>query len=110
MEKKNYNKIYEEKNKKAAVVEAPEEVKEEPVEAVVEEVAPKKEKVIKLPFMVEVIGDLNLNVRKVPNGDIFTSIPDGANAKVLEISEDGKWYHIESPKGWIKSEFTKKVK
>lgn len=110
MEKKNYNKIYNEKNKKdeEAVV-VSEDPKVEPAVAE-EEAAPKKEKAIKLPFMGEVIGDLNLNVRKSPNGDVFTSIPDGANVKVLEISEDGNWYFIESPKGYVKAEFIKKSK
>lgn len=114
--KTNYNKAYERKNKVEnevldPVIEAevtPEET--EVVEEVKEEVAPKREKIQKFPFMIEVIGDLALNVRKTPNGEIFKSIPNGANAKVLEISEDGEWYLIESPKGFIKKEFTKKVK
>lgn len=69
----------------------------------------KKDKITK-PFMVEIIGNLNLNVRKKPMGEIFTSLAPGAQAKVLDISEDDKWYQIESPNGFIMKEFTKKVK
>lgn len=107
--KQNYNKMYDKKNatdvEEKVVTEEPvvEEIKEEPKPE-------KKERVQKLPFMVEIIGNLNLNVRKTPNGEIVTSIPDGAQARVMEISEDGNWYFIESPKGYIKKEFTKKVK
>lgn len=128
--KQNYNKIYDKKNN------APVEIKQEGLDlddAIETEITPegvvektvkdvivdsevgkvekpeKKDKVTK-PFMIEVIGNLNLNVRKTPMGEIFTSLAPGAQAKVLDISEDGKWYQIESPKGFIMKEFTKKVK
>lgn len=70
----------------------------------------KKEEKVTTPFMVEITGNLNLNVRKKPMGEIFTSLASGAQAKVLDISEDGEWYQIESPKGFIMKKFTKKVK
>lgn len=114
--KKDYSKAYDNANKEKELrtngfnadeiipkTIAEEEVKEEPK-------TENKEKVVKLPFMVEIIGNLNLNVRKKPMGEIFTSLAPGAQAKVLDISEDGKWYQIESPKGFIMKEFTKKVK
>ena len=70
----------------------------------------KKEEKVTTPFMVEITGNLNLNVRKKPMGEIFTSLASGAQAKVLDISEDGEWYQIESPKGFIMKKYTKKVK
>lgn len=70
----------------------------------------KNEEKVTKPFMVEIIGNLNLNVRKKPMGEIFTSLASGAQAKVLDISEDGEWYQIESPKGFIMKKFTKKVR
>ena len=116
--KKDYSKIYDKKNNEEKIVkEEPVVIEETPVEEVKEEIKheevkeqpEKKEKVTK-PFMAEVIGSLNLNVRKKPMGDVFTNIAPGAQVKVLEISEDGEWYQIESPKGFIMKKFTKKVK
>lgn len=114
--KKDYSKAYDNANKEKELrtngfnadeiipqAIAEEEVKEEPK-------TEKKEKAVKLPFMVEIIGNLNLNVRKKPMGEIFTSLASGAQAKVLDISEDGEWYQIESPKGFIMKKFTKKVR
>lgn len=69
----------------------------------------KNEEKVTTPFMVEITGNLNLNVRKKPMGEIFTSLAPGAQTKVLDISEDGEWYQIESPKGFIMKKFTKKV-
>lgn len=128
--KQNYNKMYDKKNVESVeikqeglnledVVETeitPEGTVEKTVADVIvgDEVGkveePKKKDKITKPFMVEIIGNLNLNVRKKPMGEIFTSLAPGAQAKVLDISEDGKWYQIESPKGFIMKEFTKKVK
>lgn len=114
--KKDYSKAYDNANKEKELrtngfnadeiipqAIAEEEVNEEPK-------TEKKEKAVKLPFMAEVIGSLNLNVRKTPNGEIFTSLAPGANVKVLDITEDGEWYNIESPKGFVMKKFTKKVK
>ena len=116
--KKDYSKMYDKKNNEEKIIkEDPVIVEEAPVEEVKEEIKheevesqpEKKEKVTK-PFMAEITGNLNLNVRKNPMGDIITSLAPGAQAKVLEISEDGEWYQIESPKGFIMKKFTKKVK
>ncbi len=128
--KKDYSKMYEKKNadkvdikqeglKIDDVVETeitPEGAIEKTVADVINESdnnvkieEPKKEKITK-PFMVEITGNLNLNVRKNPMGDIITSLAPGAQARVLEASEDGEWYQIESPKGFIMKKFTKKVK
>ena len=125
--KKDYSKMYDKKEVNIKqegldlkdVVETevtPEGVVETTVEDVIDEAtvgkeapAKKADKVTK-PFMVEVTGSLNLNVRKKPMGEIFTSLAPGANAKVVDISEDGKWYKVESPNGYIMKEFTKKVK
>lgn len=128
--KQNYNKMYDKKNVESVeikqeglnledVVETeitPEGAVEKTVADVIvgDEVGkveePKKKDKITKPFMVEIIGNLNLNVRKKPMGEIFTSLAPGAQAKVLDISEDDKWYKIESPNGFIMKEFTKKVK
>lgn len=128
--KQNYNKMYDKKNVESVeikqeglnledVVETeitPEGAVEKTVADVIvgDEVGkveePKKKDKVTKPFMVEITGNLNLNVRKKPMGEIFTSLAPGAQAKVLDISEDGKWYQIESPKGFIMKEFTKKVK
>ncbi len=128
--KQNYNKIYDKKNVESVEIKqeglnledaveteiTPEGVVEKTVADVIvgDEVGkveePKKKDKVTKPFMVEIIGNLNLNVRKKPMGEIFTSLAPGAQAKVLDISEDGKWYQIESPKGFIMKEFTKKVK
>lgn len=128
--KQNYNKMYDKKNVESVeikqeglnledVVETeitPEGAVEKTVADVIvgDEVGkveePKKKDKVTKPFMVEIIGNLNLNVRKKPMGEIFTSLAPGAQTKVLDISEDGKWYQIESPKGFIMKEFTKKVK
>ena len=130
--KKDYSKMYEKKNvdkvdikqdglKIDDVVET-EITPEGPVEKTVadvinesdnnvkiEELKKKEEKITK-PFMVEITGNLNLNVRKKPMGDIITSLAPGAQARVLDASENGEWYQIESPKGFIMKKFTKKVK
>ncbi len=129
--KKDYSKMYEKKNvdkvdikqeglKIDDVVEteiAPEGIIEKTVADVINEAdnnvkieEPKKEEKITKPFMVEIIGNLNLNVRKKPMGDIITSLAPGAQARVLEASEDGEWYQIESPKGYIMKKYTKKVR
>lgn len=128
--KQNYNKMYDKKNVESVeikqeglnledVVETeitPEGAVEKTVADVIvdDEVGkveePKKKDKVTKPFMVEITGNLNLNVRKKPMGEIFTSLAPGAQAKVLDISEDGKWYQIESPNGFIMKEFTKKVK
>lgn len=120
MKNNNYHKAYDnkkEENKATDVVieteVTPDRVIEKTIEDVLEEspVFPTvKKETVKTPFMAEVIGSLNLNVRKKPNGEIFTSLAPGANIRVLDISEDGEWYQIESPKGFIMKKFTKKVK
>lgn len=106
MAKNNYNKMYKESvvSEEVAVnentsVEEPEEVIEKPVV--------EKTKTTK-PFMGEVVGGLSLNVRKQPNGEIFKSIPDGAQVKVIEVVDDN-WYKIESPIGYVMSKFIKKI-
>lgn len=101
MAKNNYNKMYKETNTEEVVNENVE------VEAQVEEVVVEKPKSSK-PFMGEVIGGLSLNVRKQPNGEIFKSIPDGAQVKVIEVVDDN-WYKIESPIGYVMSKFIKKI-
>lgn len=125
--KQNYNKMYDKKHVESLeikqeglnlndVVETeitPEGIVEKTIADLIvdnEVEEPKNKDKITKPFMVEIIGNLNLNVRKNPMGEIFTSLAPGAQAKVLDISEDGKWYQIESPKGFIMKEFTKKVK
>lgn len=84
-------------------------INEAPNNITIEEPKKKEEKITK-PFMVEITGNLNLNVRKKPMGDIITSLAPGAQARVLEASEDGEWYQIESPKGYIMKKYTKKVR
>lgn len=122
--KNNYHKAYDKKDvpvetkqeelKVDDVIETevtPNEVIEKTVaDVVVESNNKTKKETVKTPFMAEVTGSLNLNVRKKPNGEIFTSISPGANIRVLDISEDGEWYQIESPKGFVMKKFTKKVK
>lgn len=117
--KKDYSKMYEKKNtapvdtknEDQEVVEAViEEEKEESKHEEVIKEEPRKDEKITKPFMVEITGNLNLNVRKNPMGDIITSLAPGAQARVLEASEDGEWYQIESPKGFIMKKFTKKVR
>lgn len=120
--KNNYHKAYVNKDESVEIKQeglkvddvvetevTPEGIVEKTVEDVINEKLKKEEKVTK-PFMAEVIGSLNLNVRKTPNGEIFTSLAPGANVKVLDISEDKEWYQIESPKGFVMKKFTKKVK
>lgn len=125
--KTNYSKMYDKKNvsekepvevtqkglKIDDVVETevtPDKVIEKTVGDVIIESNNIKKETVKTPFMAEVIGSLNLNVRKKPNGEVFTSIVPGAQIKVLDISEDNEWYQIESPKGFVMKKFTKKVK
>lgn len=109
MARKSYDKIYDEKHEAAPaeepIVESAEaETKEVPEEKVVE----KKETAITKPFMGIVTGGFSLNVRKTPNGEIVTTIPEGANVRVLDNSNDG-WYKIESPSGFVMKKYIKKV-
>ena len=130
--KKDYSKMYEKKNVDSVdikqdglkiddVVETevtPEGIVEKTVADVINESdnnvkieePKKKEAKITKPFMVEITGNLNLNVRRRPMGDIVTSLAPGAQAKVLDTTEDGEWYQIESPKGFIMKKFTKKAR
>ena len=106
MAKRNYNKMYEE-NLEAAPAEEPvvESAKAEPeveIAEIAEEIPATK------PFMGIVTGGLNLNVRRMPNGEIVAVIPEGAQVRVLDES-DG-WYKIESPKGFVMKKFIKKGK
>ena len=114
MAKRNYNKMYEE-NQEAAPAEEP---IVEPAEAEPEVVeAPKKPKKEKKevaddipsikPFMGIVTGGLNLNVRKTPNGEIVAVIPEGAQVRVLDDSNED-WYKIESPKGYVMKKYIEK--
>jgi len=110
MAKNNYNKMYKENNIPEEVLNehfeteiTPEDVIEKTVKDVVEE-KPKNFK----PFMGEVIGNLSLNVRKQPGGEIYKSIPDGAQVRVIEVVDDN-WYKIESPVGYVMSKFIKKI-
>lgn len=118
--KRDYSKAYENKNKASvdpktdlnadSVVDTKvEEIESAPEPEVVEEPKKKEAKITK-PFMVEITGNLNLNVRRRPMGDIVTSLAPGAQAKVLDITEDDEWYQIESPKGFIMKKFTKKAR
>lgn len=110
MAKRNYNKMYGE-NLEAAPAEEPvvESAEAEPeVEAAKEPEVAKEIPAMK-PFMGVVTGGLNLNVRRTPNGEIVAVIPEGAQVRVLDDSEEG-WYRIESPKGFVMSKFIKKGK
>lgn len=109
MARKNYDKMFEEKKTEAAPAEEP--VIEEAVASVPDvpvEESKKAESPITKPFMGEVIGGLNLNVRKTPNGEIFTTLSEGAQVKVLDNSVP-EWYKIESPDGFVMKRFIKKV-
>lgn len=102
MARKNYDKMFEEKEVEATPVEEPVVEEEVVEEKVVEE--PK----VKRPFMATVVGGLSLNVRKSPNGDIIATVPEGAQIRVLEQTEDSNWYKIESPEGFVMKKFVKK--
>lgn len=91
MARKNYERVQDETN----------------VEEVLSKDAVVDEKVTK-PFMGVVIGGLSLNVRKTPGGDIVSSLPDGAQVRVIESADD-KWYRIESPVGFVMKDFIKKA-
>lgn len=115
MPRRNYNKMYEEATevKEAAPAEEPivESAEAEPVEEEIVE-KPKKTKVADdipatKPFMGTVTGGLNLNVRRTPGGEIVAVIPEGAQVRVLDDSDDG-WYRIESPKGFVMKKYIKK--
>ena len=116
MAKRNYNKMYEE-NQEAApaeesvvesaeadqeVVEAPKKFKKEKEKERVADDIPSIN-----PFMGIVTGGLNLNVRKSPNGEIIAVIPEGAQVRVLDDSNED-WYKIESPKGYVMKKYIKK--
>ena len=108
MPRKNYDKMYE-KPVEAAPAEEP--VVEEAVASVPDEPvkeSKKSESPITKPFMGTVIGGFSLNVRKTPNGEIITTIPEGAAVKVLDNSETD-WYKIESPNGYVMKKFIKKA-
>ena len=107
MAKNNYNKMYKENETLEEVVKEKIEADEAAEEKVVEKPVVEKTKTTK-PFMGEVVGGLSLNVRKQPNGEIFKSIPDGAQVKVIEVVDDN-WYKIESPIGYVMSKFIKKI-
>lgn len=110
MARKNYDKMYEEK-KEAAPAEEPivESAKAEPEVEIPEEPKVAEEIPATKPFMGIVTGGLNLNVRRIPGGEIIAVIPEGAQVRVLDDSEDG-WYRIESPKGFVMKKFIKKLK
>lgn len=110
MAKKNYNRMYEEKPEatpaeELVVEEAVADIPDEPV------ALPKKVEngPLTKPFMGIVTGGFSLNVRKSPNGEIITTIPEGAQVRVLEVI-DSDWYKIESPKGCVMKKFIKKGK
>lgn len=104
MSRRNYDKMYEEKN--TAPVEEPI-VEEAPAsEEVVEEKKPAKS--VKVPFMGTVTGGLSLNVRKDPNGKIISSLADGAQVRVLN-ADDPDWYQIEYLNGFVMKKFIKKA-
>ena len=110
MARKSYDKMYDEKKevKEAAPAEEPT-IESAEAEPKIETAEVVKEIPATKPFMGMVTGGLNLNVRKTPNGEIVAVIPEGAQVRVLDDSEDG-WYRIESPKGFVMKKFIKKGK
>ena len=128
MDKKNYSNMYKPKTLKEindeltapveepadveAAVEEAEEVKEEIKEEKIEEV--KKETTVEVPVVKKeiaghVTGGLNLNVRKVPGGDVIRSITNGEKVIIVEDSNPD-WYEISSPiKGFVMKKFIKLV-
>ena len=110
MAKRNYNRMYEEKQEatpaeEPVVEEAVADTPDEPIESPKEV----KEEPLTKPFMGVVTGGLNLNVRRTPGGEIVAVIPEGAQVRVLEVI-DSDWYRIESPKGFVMKKFIKKGK
>ena len=103
MEKKNYNNMYKPKAKADADAETPAKIMEEA--APVEEPAkkePKQPRAKKLKTGV-VIGNLNLNVRKAPAGEVIGSLTPGTG---IVIAEDlGDWYRITDPEGYVMKKF-----
>ena len=113
MARRSYDKMYEEKKEVTEAAPAEEPVVESAEAEPEVETAkkPKKEKVAEdipsiKPFMGVVTGGLNLNVRRTPNGEIVAVIPEGAQVRILDKTEDG-WYRIESPKGFVMSKYIK---
>lgn len=102
MPRRNYDRMYKEKDVDAVPAEEP-----KVEESATEEVKPKAKKV-KLPFMGTVTGGLGLNVRKTPGGQIIGVISDGAQIRVLN-DENPDWYQIESPAGYVMKKFIKKA-
>ena len=115
MARRSYDKMYDEKNKvteEAAPAEEPIVESAEAESEVEPAKKPKKEKVADdipatKPFMGVVTGGLNLNVRRTPGGEIVAVIPEGAQVRVLDDSDD-EWYRIESPKGFVMKKYIKK--
>ena len=58
----------------------------------------------------KVIGGLNLNVRKRPeaNGEIITTVRDGAAVQIIETVNE-EWYHIASPNGYVMKKYVQLV-
>ena len=105
MEKKSYNNMYKAKAKAEADVETPAKIMEEA--SVPVEEAPKKEAkpARKKQKTGTVIGDLNLNLRKEPNGEIVGSFPPGTKVVIAEDAND-EWYKITDPsEGYVMKKF-----
>lgn len=112
MARRNYDKMYEEKNTETAPVEestveeasAPEPEKEE-----IQDEKPSKDDIpATKPFMGKVTGGLSLNVRKTPGGEVVSALSDGAQVRVME-AVDKDWYRIEEPAGFVMKKFIKKA-
>ena len=107
MPRKNYDRMY-----KSYVEPVKENVKEEEIIPEAKEeivnVEPKKEvkeEKESSSFIGTVIGGASLNVRKNPNGEIITSIKNGAQVVIVDDSNP-EWYKIESPeKGYVMKKF-----
>jgi len=104
MARRSYDRMYknrdQEENNKVMFVE------EEKVEK--EEISlPQKEEEKKTTMQTgKVIGGLNLNVRKRPeaNGEIVTTVRDGAAVQIIETVNE-EWYHIASPNGYVMAKY-----
>ena len=106
MARKSYDRMYREYDVKEFdnKVVAP---KEEAVEKIPEKEDVKVEEKKSPSFIGTVIGGANLNVRNNPNGDIVSSIKEGAQVVIVDESNQD-WYKIESPeKGYVMKKFVK---
>lgn len=88
--RKNYNKMYDEKEKAVMTEVTPNEVIETTVEDIIKENKKDSFKIGK------VIGDANLNVRQTPGGSVITTITPGTEVEIeTGVNED--WYKISKP-------------